>query len=120
MRTCVPMTSQGSALGRLRRALASGNATLALAAAAELPRVPLEDALALVLLLRDDEARFDRAVVRWHARLCLEVQDIGPSEALVAPGGAEEPVRAGREGGGGGPGRALRVPRDACGGGRSS
>src|SRR5687767_13233291 len=56
----VRMASQSSPHARLRRAIASGNATLALAAAAELPHVTLDDALALVILLRDDEDRFDR------------------------------------------------------------
>jgi hypothetical protein len=69
---------------RLRRASGSGNAAPALAAAAELPRVPLDGALALLVLLRDDERRFGRAVVRWHARFCLEVTDLGPSEAHLA------------------------------------
>ena len=36
------------------------------------------------MLLRDDERRFDRAVVRWHARFCLEVPEVGPSEAQLA------------------------------------
>jgi hypothetical protein len=41
--------------------------------AAELPKVPLADGLELLLLARDLEpARFDRAVPRWHARLCSE------------------------------------------------
>jgi hypothetical protein len=75
----------GSAHARLRGALASGNATIALqaAAAAELYPVPVNDALAIVVLLRDDERRFDRAVVRWHARFCLGVSEIAPSEALL-------------------------------------
>ncbi|MDQ4048923.1 MAG: hypothetical protein M3131_06015, partial [Actinomycetota bacterium] len=60
------MTSQGSAYARLRRALDRGNAVVAWAAAAELERVPLADALALCLLLvRSDAARYDRAAVRW-------------------------------------------------------
>ena len=78
------MTSQGSPHARLRRGLASGNATLALATAAELPRVPLADALAILVLLRDDRPRFDRAVVRWHARFCLEVPGVGADEAQLA------------------------------------
>jgi hypothetical protein len=45
--------------------------------------VPLDDALASLVLLRDDERRFDRAVVRWHARFCLEIAAIGPSEAQL-------------------------------------
>jgi hypothetical protein len=63
------MTSQGSAHAHLRRALASGNVTIALAAAAELPRVPLDDALAILVLLRDDERRFDRAVNATNGEL---------------------------------------------------
>jgi hypothetical protein len=46
--------------------------------------VPLDDALAILVLLRDDERRFDRAVVRWHARFCLEVRGVGPDEAQLA------------------------------------
>ena len=45
------MTSQGSAYGRFRRALDTGNATLALAAAADLEHVGLADALELLLLM---------------------------------------------------------------------
>lgn len=84
MRTYVRMTSQGSPHARLQRALATGNPTIALAAAAELPWVDLADALALCLLLREDGDRFDRAIVRWHARFCLEVPGVGSSEAQLA------------------------------------
>jgi hypothetical protein len=52
--------SQGSAYGRLRRALDTGNPTIALAAAAELDFVSLPDALELLLLLVDDPKRFRR------------------------------------------------------------
>jgi hypothetical protein len=46
---------------------------LAWTMAAELPKVPLADGLELLLLAHDVEpARFDRAVPRWHARLCSE------------------------------------------------
>jgi hypothetical protein len=55
MRTVV--TSQGSAYGRLRRALDTGNPTTALAAAAELDYVSLPDALKIVLLLVEPKAR---------------------------------------------------------------
>jgi hypothetical protein len=47
------MTSQGSPYARLKRAIAQRNPTIALATAAELPKVPLADALALCLLLLD-------------------------------------------------------------------
>jgi hypothetical protein len=57
---------------------------LAWTMAAELPKVQLADALALLLLARDLEpARFDRAAPRWHARLCTERQLSG-SEAQLA------------------------------------
>jgi hypothetical protein len=56
-----------------RRALDSGNLTLVRAAAAELPTVNLEDALRICLLLRDaDPSQYERAVIRWLGRLCLE------------------------------------------------
>jgi hypothetical protein len=75
------VTSQGSAYGRLRRALDAGNATIALAAAAELDFVSLPDALEIVLLLVEEPGRFRRAALRWHARYCGELQDVGFEEA---------------------------------------
>lgn len=75
------VTAQGSASGRLRRALDSGNPTIALAAAAELDFVSLPDALELVLLLVDEPTRFRRAALRWHARYCGEIPDVGFEEA---------------------------------------
>jgi hypothetical protein len=75
------VTSQGSAYGRLRRALDTRNPTIALAAASELDFVSLPDALELVLLLVDDPKRFRRAALRWHARYCAEVPDVGFEEA---------------------------------------
>jgi hypothetical protein len=82
MRTCV--RDQGSAYSQFKRALKRHNFMLAWTMAAELPRVQLADALALLLLARDLEpARFDRAVPRWHARLCTERQ-LSASEAQLA------------------------------------
>jgi hypothetical protein len=75
------VTSQGSAYARFRRALDSHNATVALATATELDFVSLPDALELVLLLVDDPRRFRRAALRWHARYCAEVPDVGFEEA---------------------------------------
>ena len=58
-------TEQGSPQARLRRAIATGNPTIARATALELPRVELVDALALCLLFRDrDPERYERAAVR--------------------------------------------------------
>jgi hypothetical protein len=61
------VTSQGSAYGRFRRALDTGNANLA--AAADLEHVGLADALELLLLMLESEpSRFERAALRWHGR----------------------------------------------------
>jgi hypothetical protein len=67
------VTSQGSALTRLRRALAGGNLLAARTAAGELRHVELEDAAGLLLLIaREDPDRFDAAAVRFLGRACLE------------------------------------------------
>ena len=75
------MTSQGSAYGRFRRALDRGNTLAAMSAAAELDHVGLGDALELVRLLAADEdsARFERAALRWHARVCQQARDVTPA-----------------------------------------
>jgi hypothetical protein len=67
--------------GRLRRAFDTGNPTIALAAAAELDYVSLPDGLELVLLLVDEPAKFRRAALRWHARYCGDLPDVGFEEA---------------------------------------
>jgi hypothetical protein len=75
------------------------------AAAAELPRIDLDDALAICLLIeRQDGERYERAVVRWLARMVLEVPAVGIDdlrEALIAfealphnPQGASESLAA--------------------------
>jgi hypothetical protein len=72
------MTSQGSPYARFQRALRIGRLSLVRAAAAELPQVDLTDALAICLLIeRQDEERFERAAVRWLARLSLEAPTVG-------------------------------------------
>ena len=71
------MTSQGSAYGRFRRALQSGNELLILTAAKDLPRIALDDALRICLVLRDsDPDRYERAAVRWLGRFALEARDV--------------------------------------------
>jgi hypothetical protein len=75
------VTSQGSPYMRFRRALDRGNVTEALSSASELEHVGLAEALELCLLLRDkDPERYPRAALRWHARLCREV-DVSLEEA---------------------------------------
>ena len=64
---------KGGSYARFRRALENGNPAVVRAAAAELPRVGLDDALAICLVLLDGEPeRFPAAAARWHARLCME------------------------------------------------
>ena len=77
MRTCVRMTSDGSAYARFRRALNTGNQTLVIAAARELPQVGLHDALRICLVLRDgDPEQYERAAVRWLGRFALEARGV--------------------------------------------
>lgn len=67
------MASDGNAYTRFRRALETGNEALVTAAALELPRIALEDALRICLVLRDgDPRRYERAAVRWLGRFALE------------------------------------------------
>ena len=86
MRTCVRVTSQGGSYVRFKRALASGNLLLIRAAAAELPQAPpLPDALQICVLLRDAEPTvYERAVVRWLGRFCLERPQATVADVLEA------------------------------------
>jgi hypothetical protein len=77
------VTSQGSPYARFRRALANRNPTLAWAAAGELPRVDLADALALCLLTANDPERYGRAAARWHARYCTELRGVTLAESQL-------------------------------------
>ena len=67
------VTSQGSPYARFQRALATGNLLLIRAAAAELPRVDVGDAVSVRVAIRQAEPeRFERAAMRWLARFCVE------------------------------------------------
>ncbi len=78
------MTSQGHPYTRFRRALERRSVILAWTAAAELEHVTLEDALALCLLVRDeDQPRYPRAAVRWLARFCDEAPAVTLDEVLL-------------------------------------
>jgi hypothetical protein len=71
------VTSDGSPYSRFRRALDSGNELLVIAAARELPRIGLEDALRICLLIRGgDPDRYERAAVRWLGRFALEGRNV--------------------------------------------
>ena len=68
------MISAGGRHARIQTSAHTGNLLLIRAAAAELPAPPpRDDALHICLLLRDGEpAMYDREVVRWLGRFCLE------------------------------------------------
>ena len=71
------MTSDGNPYARFRRALETGNEALVTAAALELPRIALDDALRICLVLRGgDAARYQRAAVRWLGRFALEGRNV--------------------------------------------
>ena len=81
------MTSQGSAYSIFRRAVARGDLTAGRAATAELPAVPLHDALEILcLILAQEPQRFERAAIRCLARLLLErpVIELRDVERVVA------------------------------------
>ena len=60
----------------------------------------LPEALALCLLLVDDSQRYERAIVRWHGRFCLEVRGVGAGEAQLALAALRALSGPGREAGG--------------------
>lgn len=71
------MTSDGSAYSRFRRALNTGNLALVMTSAKELPRIGLDDALRICLIMRDARPdSYDRAAVRWLGRFALEGRDV--------------------------------------------
>src|SRR3954453_527175 len=78
------MTSQGSAYARFRRALDTGNLALVRAAAAELPHVDLADALPGCSLLPGEPGAYEKAVIRWLGRFCLERKRVTLDEVETA------------------------------------
>jgi hypothetical protein len=79
------MTSDGSPYQRFRRALESGNEALVTTTALELPRVALDDALRICLVLRGgDPERYERAAVRWLGRFALEARNATIDDLRIA------------------------------------
>ena len=79
------MSIKGGSYARFRRALDSGDLAAVRLAALELPYVDLADALAVCLLMRQQgDERFERAGVRWLARLSLERPEIKLAELQQA------------------------------------
>jgi hypothetical protein len=107
------VSSKGSLHGNFQRAIECGNLFAAEAAAYQLHRLSVADALSLCLLLAEqDPERFQRDGARWHARFVLEAQGIAlmESQLLLAavaalPAGDKKAVAAIRE-----LGRRYRVP----------
>lgn len=78
------LTSQGSPLTRLRRALAGGDLVAARTAAGDLPHVGLEEVAALLVLIAEkDPETVDAAAVRFLGRACLERSFITLDDALL-------------------------------------
>jgi hypothetical protein len=81
------MTSDGNPYARFRRALETGNETLVITAARELPQVRLDDALRICLVLRGGNPdRYERAAVRWLGRFALEAREVTINDLRVAAG----------------------------------
>ncbi len=83
------MSSDGSPYARFQRALKTGNLTIIRAAASDLPRVDLGDALCVCMAIRAAEPdRFERAALRWLARFAAErarsVTDVREAAAALA------------------------------------
>lgn len=79
------MTSQGGPYSRFRRAIKTRNLNIIQAAAAELPRVYLDDAAAICAVIADKHPeRFEAAAVRWILRLCDERQNLTLAEVVQA------------------------------------
>jgi len=80
----VSSNPKGSPHGHFQRAVARRQALPALAAARELGWLNLGDALALCLLLADEQhASFEPAAVRWLGRYLLELKGVRLPEAQL-------------------------------------
>jgi len=79
------MGEHGSPYPRFDRALATGDPTLVTAAALDLGRLSLADALAVCLVFRDhDHDHYERAAVRWLSRFCQETSGVAVRDAQLA------------------------------------
>jgi hypothetical protein len=76
---------KGSSYARFRRALEVGRLPIVYAAAAELPRIDLLDALEILALIAEqDPERYPRAAGRWIGRFALERGPAGIGEVRMA------------------------------------
>jgi hypothetical protein len=101
------VTAQGQPLIRFARAVEGGNVFLAELAAKEAGYLPLREALTLVRLYAfTDSPKFERAAVRWLARLALETDDLTLADVQLAAGALAALPRREEA--------ALRVLADLC------
>jgi hypothetical protein len=76
-------------------ALRAGDLLRVRGVAAELPYIPLPDALAILELIEvQDEARFEPAAVRWVGRLALEAPGLTLSQLHLAIEALDEEAKA--------------------------
>jgi hypothetical protein len=105
------MTAEGGPLTRYRRAVASGSATVTLAAAHECPALDVDDAFAVLLALADgseaDRDRYERAVARWLARAGRELRPPPDASELQLLLAALRALPSARDGPGVATGRAA-------------
>ena len=82
--------------GTQKKLIQTGNETLVVAAARELPQVSLDDALRICLVLRGgDPVRYERAAVRWLGRFALEGRGVTIGDLRHAAQALDElPTRA--------------------------
>jgi len=79
------LTSQGLAHGRFTRAIKARQLFQAEVAARELRGLSLDDALELVILIAAQRPdRLERAAVRWHGRLEVELPMLTLAESRFA------------------------------------
>jgi hypothetical protein len=79
------MTSQGTAHGRVTRAIAQRNLWAAETSLRELGTPSLEAALAYLDLLAEKKPeKLERAAVRWHGRLATEATFLSLAESQLA------------------------------------
>jgi hypothetical protein len=77
----------GSPYAAFQRALKSGNVTLALAEARDMPKLNLADSLRLLVLIAEKRPElYERAAVRWAGRYLLERPGVTLAEAQVLLG----------------------------------
>jgi len=71
----------GSAYGEFRRALATGDPMLVMAAAQQVGQMRLDDALDVVLVLTTDR-RYRRAAAKWIARATIQEPSVQTTDQL--------------------------------------